>query len=225
MTEQAIKIDEIKKRAKKAAAGRQVLIVAAAKQQDSAAVRAAICAGIEDVGENRVQELSAKYDEGAYKGARLHFIGRLQSNKINALLGKVFLIHSVDSLKLLEQISQRAIRRQIVQDVLLQVNIGNEDSKGGFKPDEMHDICKIAGRFSGVKVRGLMAIPPVLTEEGGNCRYFHSMRELFIDIEAKQYDNIDMEFLSMGMSMDFEDAIAAGANIVRVGSAIFGARS
>ena len=215
----------IRARIDAAAQGRRVLLVAASKMNDAAAVREAIAAGVDACGENRVQELLEKNAQGAYAGAPLHFIGHLQKNKVKYLVGTAYLIESVDSVELLRMIDARARKLGVTQDVLLEVNIGGEAAKSGFEPSALPEALEISGEFSSLKVRGLMAIPPVAEASGASRPYFARMRELFIDIGAKKYDNVSMDFLSMGMSGDFEDAIREGANVVRVGSAIFGPRN
>ena len=215
----------IRARIDAAAQGRRVLLVAASKMNDAAAVREAIAAGVDACGENRVQELLEKNAQGAYAGAPLHFIGHLQKNKVKYLVGTADLIESVDSVELLRMIDARARKLGVTQDVLLEVNIGGEAAKSGFEPSALPEELEISGEFSSLKVRGLMAIPPVAEASGASRPYFARMRELFIDIGAKKYDNVSMDFLSMGMSGDFEDAIREGANVVRVGSAIFGPRN
>lgn len=210
-----------------AAAGREpsdIRLVAATKMNDAAKVRQAISAGVDACGENRVQELLEKNAQGAYSGAPLHFIGSLQANKVNKVVGLCDLIESVGSLELLRRISARAETLGIVQDVLLEINIGDENSKSGMDASLLPAALDAAAAMPGVRVRGLMAIPPISSVKGQNRPYFNSMFKLFVDNSAKKYDNIFMEFLSMGMSGDFEDAIAEGANVVRVGSAIFGER-
>ena len=209
------------------AAGREpeeVLLVGATKMNDAARVREAIAAGLPCCGENRVQELLEKQAAGAYEGAALHFIGTLQRNKVKYLIGLVSLIHSVDSVELMREISRQAEKRGLVQDVLLEVNTGGEASKSGFSPAELGQALEKAADFPGLRVRGLMTIPPVCRTPEENSPYFHLLRQLFIDNGEKKYDNVRMDFLSMGMSADYEVAIACGANIVRVGTAIFGAR-
>lgn len=202
-----------------------VLLVAATKMNDAENVRQAIAAGVPVCGENRVQELTEKLAQGAYEGAQLHFIGHLQKNKVKYLVGRCSLIESVDCLELLSAINAQAQKLGVRQDVLLEVNIASEESKYGFSPDELPQVLETAGNFSCIFIRGLMAIPPISTVCGQNRPYFAAMKQLFVDIQSKKYDNVSMDFLSMGMSGDFEDAIAEGSNMVRVGSAIFGARN
>ena len=204
--------------------GEDILLVGASKMNDAAACRAAAAAGIDALGENRVQELLEKYGQGAYEGVPLHFIGHLQRNKVRQIVGKVDLIHSVSSLELLAEIDRQAEKHGIRQPVLLEVNIGEEESKSGFLPGDLFDAAAAARNFAHVFVQGLMAIPPVQQEEHGNLPYFQQVSALYIDINRKLYHN-EFKYLSMGMSDDFQDAIAAGANMVRVGSAIFGARN
>ena len=202
----------------------EITLVAATKMNDAQRVREAIAAGVDACGENRVQELLEKNDQGAYAGRPLHFIGHLQTNKVKYLVGLVDLIQSVDSEALLRKIDALSEKRGVTQDVLLEVNIGGEAAKSGVLPDEIEGLLAVAGACGHLRVRGLMAIPPIAAEPGGNHDYFCAMHQLFVDIGAKTYDNVSMDFLSMGMSDDFEDAVRCGANMVRVGSSIFGAR-
>ena len=202
----------------------EICLVAASKTMDAGAVREAIRAGVDAVGENRCQELTEKLAQGAYTGAPLHFIGHLQQNKLKYLVGKADLIQSVENEELLRQIDRRAEALGIRQAVLLQVNIGREEQKGGADPDRLPELCALAGTLPHVRLEGLMAVPPVFAGQE-NYPYFEEMYQLFIDIRAKKYDNVCMNILSMGMSGDYPAAIRAGANMVRVGTAIFGART
>ena len=209
------------------AAGRdpgEILLVAATKMNDAARVREAIAAGVDICGENRVQEMLQKQREGAYEGAPLHFIGHLQKNKVRQVVGLAELIHSVDSPELLAAIDAEAQKRGVTQDVLLEVNIGAEASKSGFEPEELPQALEAASKYGSVRVRGLMAIPPVCAAPEENRPFFLRMQQLFVDNGRKKYDNVSMDFLSMGMSGDYTEAVACGANLVRVGSAIFGPR-
>ncbi|NBI10833.1 YggS family pyridoxal phosphate-dependent enzyme [Colidextribacter sp. OB.20] len=210
------------------AAGRdpgEVSLCAATKTQTDEAIRAAIAAGVEICGENRVQELTAHLEANAYAGADVHFIGHLQTNKVRQVVGRVSLIHSVDSDRLLRAIAAQADKLGIVQDILLEVNIAGEESKGGVSPADLPALAELARSLGGVRLRGLMAIPPVSTVSGENRKYFSQMRNLFVDIMKKISDNYPvMDSLSMGMSADYEDAIAEGATLVRVGTALFGPR-
>ena len=202
----------------------EITLVGASKMNDAAACRAAIAAGIDALGENRVQEMTKKLAEHAYDGAPLHFIGHLQRNKVKMVVGKVGLIESVGSTELLSMIDAQAEKLQIVQDVLLEVNIGGEDAKSGFSVPELSAAAEAAGTFPHIRVRGLMCIPPVAAEKHGSIPYFEKVHTLFIDINEKMYNN-KLNILSMGMSGDYEDAVRAGATEVRVGTAIFGHRS
>ena len=209
------------------AAGRDpaaITLVAASKMNDAARVREAIAAGVDACGENRVQEMLEKLAQGAYEGAPLHFIGHLQTNKVKQVVGKVSLIHGADSLHLLEAIERCAAHRGLVQDLLLEINIGAEPSKSGFAPEALPEALAAAAGFPHIRVRGLMAIPPAGLSDDENRLNFTKMKQLFVDNDEKKYDNISMDFLSMGMSADYACAVACGANMVRVGSAIFGPR-
>lgn len=201
-----------------------IQLCAATKMNDADAVRAAIAAGVDCCGENRVQELQQKLPQGAYAGKPLHFIGRLQTNKVKYLVGTVDLIESVDRIELLETIDKLAQKRGVVQRILLEVNIAGQESKAGFTADEAAQLAAKMGDYPGVKLCGLMAIPPVSEHPGDNRMFFRQMRQLFVDIKGKTYDNVAMECLSMGMSDDYPDAIAEGSTMIRVGTAIFGAR-
>lgn len=203
---------------------REVLLCAATKMNDAARVREAVAAGVDLCGENRVQELTQKLGEHAYDGVPVHFIGHLQTNKVRQVVGKVALIQSVDRMELLACIEKEAVRQGLVQDILLEVNVGHEESKSGFDPDAMDEILDKLEAFPHCRVRGLMAIPPISEKKGDNCRFFEKIQRLSVDIAAKNKHNISMEILSMGMTDDFEDAIACGSTMIRVGTAIFGAR-
>ena len=202
----------------------EIKLCAATKMNDADAVRQAIAAGVDCCGENRVQELTAKLSENAYAGAPVHFIGHLQTNKVRQVVGKVDLIQSVDSAHLLRAVDREAGRQGIRQDILLEINIGNEVSKGGFSPEEILPLLENFGEFSNVCVKGLMAIPPISRFPGENLEFFQKMRQISVDIRDIINDNVKVDCLSMGMSGDFEDAIAAGSTMIRVGTAIFGAR-
>ena len=202
-----------------------ILLCAATKMNDADAVRQAIAAGVDCCGENRVQELTVKLAQDAYAGAPVHFIGHLQTNKVRQVVGKVDLIQSVDSLRLLEAIQKEAQKQGLVQDILLEVNIGREASKSGFSPEEIPEICQKMSVFPNIRVKGLMAIPPNSTIFGKNRDFFQEMCNLSVDITTKKYDNVLVDILSMGMSDDFVDAIACGSTMIRIGTAIFGPRN
>ena len=201
-----------------------IFLLAATKMNDFSRVRQAIDAGVDICGENRVQEMLEKQAQSAYEGCPLHFIGHLQKNKVKQVVGLAALIHGVHDKALLEAIDKEALKKGIVQDVLLEVNIGGEESKSGFSPDEIPQILEFASTLKAVKVRGLMTIPPICKNSAENRPYFARMEQLFIDNSGKKYDNVFMDFLSMGMSGDYTEAVAFGANILRLGSAIFGPR-
>lgn len=202
---------------------KEIILVGASKMNDAAACRAAIAAGIDALGENRVQEMTAKLNDHAYDGAPLHFIGHLQRNKVKQVVGQVALIQSVGSIALLHEIEKVAAARNLVQDILLEVNVGEEEVKSGFAPNEVFAAAETALACPHVRVRGLMTIPPADSDRDTNMRYFDQVRALYIDINANLFHN-ELEYLSMGMSGDYPDAIRAGATMVRVGTAIFGTR-
>lgn len=202
-----------------------IRLCAATKMNDAQAVRRAIEAGVDCCGENRVQELVAKQAENAYAGVPVHFIGHLQTNKVRQVVGRVDLIQSVDSARLLQAINNEAQRRGIIQNVLLEVNIGGESSKSGFPADEILPFMENIAQYPNVCVMGLMAIPPISQKKGDNVKFFQKISDLCVDIRGKKYDNVKVDCLSMGMSGDFADAIACGSTMVRIGTAIFGARN
>lgn len=209
------------------AAGRrpeEILLCAATKMNDAARVREAVTAGVDCCGENRVQELTQKLSEHAYDGAPVHFIGHLQTNKVKQVVGRVTLIQSVDRLELLRCIEHEAEKQGILQDILLEVNVAAEESKSGFTPELAPEIAAQMVEYPHCRLRGLMAIPPISEKSGDNCRYFEKIHTIAVDITAKKYDNVCMDCLSMGMSEDYADAIACGSTMIRVGTAIFGAR-
>lgn len=202
-----------------------VLLVAATKMNDADAVRAAVAAGVDACGENKVQEFLEKDALGAYDGRPKHFIGHLQRNKVNKLVGRVDLIQSVDSEELLSLINRRAQSLGIIQEILVEISIAGEMQKSGLPPAALPAFLEAASRCPGVRVRGLMCVPPIQEKSSENRPYFAAMRQLFIDNSGKKYDNVFMDFLSMGMTDDYPDAVAEGANMVRIGSGIFGSRN
>lgn len=201
-----------------------VSLLAASKQNGRDNIREAFRAGIRIFGENRVQELREKLAENAYEGAALHFIGGLQRNKVKYIVGETDLIESADSPELIAEISKRAEALGIRQRILLEINVGREPQKSGVLPEALPDLLGCASEMRGVEVAGLMAIPPNEGDAEKKTGYFEKMTKLFVDISGKKYDNVNMNILSMGMSRDFEEAIACGATLVRVGSLIFGER-
>ena len=203
---------------------REITLVGASKMNGSAACREAVAAGIDALGENRVQEMTAKLQEHAYDGAPLHFIGHLQRNKVRQVVGKAVLIQSAGSLALLEEIDKAAEKLGLIQDILLEVNIGQEEAKSGFTPQDTAAAAERALALPHLRVRGLMTIPPFDAAREENLRYFDEVRGLYVDINEKLFHN-ELTCLSMGMSGDYQDAIRSGATMVRVGTAIFGARN
>ena len=202
----------------------EITLVGASKMNGADACREAIAAGIDALGENRVQEMTEKLSQNAYDGAPLHFIGHLQRNKVKQVVGKAALIQSVSSTALLDEIEKNAEKLGIVQNILLEVNIGGEEAKSGFAPGALNEAACYAKTLPHVRVLGLMTIPPVETEPHGNMPLFTRMKALYVDINQNIYDN-KLKYLSMGMSGDYAEAIEAGSNMVRVGTAIFGARN
>ena len=204
---------------------KEILLCAATKMNDADAVREAIRAGVDLCGENRVQELVAKQKENAYEGAPVHFIGHLQTNKVKQVVGKVDVIQSVDSLRLLKAIDAEAAKQGTVQKIFLEINVGEEESKSGFAVCEVLPLLEQISEFRHIFVCGLMAIPPISQNSGDNLKYFQKILQLSVDITGKKYDNVLVKCLSMGMSDDFEDAVSCGSTMIRVGTAIFGKRN
>ena len=202
----------------------EILLVGASKMNDAAACREAIAAGIDALGENRVQEMVKKLSENAYEGAPLHFIGHLQRNKVKQVVGHAALIQSVGSPELLDEIEKTAARLELVQDILLEVNIGAEAAKSGFPPAGIFAAAESALSRQHVRVRGLMTIPPADADRESNMRYFQEVYTLYVDINENLFHN-ELKYLFMDMSGDYADAVRAGATMVRVGTAIFGARN
>jgi len=202
-----------------------ILLCAATKMNDAPAIRDAIAAGVDCCGENRVQELVAKKSQAAYDGVPVHFIGHLQTNKVPQVVGSVDLIQSIDSLRLLDAVQKEAAKQNLVQDILLEINIGREATKSGFLPTEIYKICEKMTEYPNIRAKGLMAIPPICQNPGENNKFFQEMYNLSVDITTKKYDNVWVDILSMGMSNDYLDAIACGSTMVRIGTGIFGPRN
>lgn len=201
-----------------------ITFLAATKTVDVQIINYAISLGLKYIGENKVQELLSKYDDYNLEKASLQFIGHLQSNKVRQIVGKVDMIQSVDSIKLANEISKQSIKQGIATDILIEVNIGREENKSGVMPEQLEELLFQIRNIQSVNVRGLMAIPPICDNKSEIRKYFSLMYKLFIDIRDKKIDNINMDFLSMGMSSDYYEAILEGANMVRVGSSLFGER-
>ena len=209
------------------AAGRdpgEILLCAACKTRTVDEVRTSARLPIDLFGENHVQELVEKYDAGAYLGKPGHFIGHLQTNKVNKVVGRAALIQSVDSEHLLNKIDAVAAAAGLVQDILIEINIGEEQSKSGVTPDSLWPLLDAAAKREHVRLKGLMAIPPAHAAERETRAFFAAMRTLLAKADANRYPNADMRILSMGMSGDYAAAIREGANLVRIGTAIYGAR-
>ena len=201
-----------------------IILLAATKTVPVEVINHGIRLGIDHIGENKVQELLSKYDELELSHCDCQFIGHLQTNKVRQLIGRVSMIQSVDSLKLAREISKVSLSRGLSTDVLIEVNIGREENKSGILPEGLAELLEQISKLPSIRVRGLMAIPPISENISDTMRYFTNMSQYFVDIKAKKIDNVTMDYLSMGMSADYALAIEAGANLVRVGSALFGAR-
>lgn len=201
-----------------------ITLLAAVKTVSPELINYAISKGIKVIGDNRVQELISKENE-ITENVTKHFIGHLQTNKVKDIVGRVTLIESVDSIRLAETIAKQSVKIGKNTDILLEVNIGNEESKSGFKAEELLEAVQIISNISGVTIKGLMAIPPICENSEENRKYFLKMRQLFIDIRDKNIDNVSMEILSMGMSDDYEIAIECGSTQVRIGTLLFGRRN
>ena len=219
----------IKSRIEEAAvkAGRNpedVRLMAVTKTVESVYINRALDLGADLIGENRVQEYLDKKAELHLNGVEKHLIGHLQTNKVKQIVGEVDMIESVDSVKLAKEISRVSANKGITTNILVEVNVGREDSKSGIYIEQLEELLLEIAAMDNIKINGLMTIPPICDTEKEVSEYFSTMYQSFIDIKSKKLDNINMNILSMGMSGDFESAIANGSNIVRVGSAIFGAR-
>ncbi len=202
-----------------------IKLLAATKTVPAEIINHAIDSGISCVGENRVQEFMDKYESLNRENTDFHFIGRLQTNKVKYIIGKISTVESLDSIKLAKEISRISERENVVTEVLVEVNIGSEENKGGIIPEKLFDFIDEARLFPSIHVNGLMAIPPVSEDSGKLSAYFNRMKQYYIDIEAKKLDNVNMNVLSMGMSDDFQIAIEHGSNMIRLGSALFGRRN
>ena len=200
-----------------------VLLLAVSKTIDVPRIKEAVECGLTSLGENKVQEIMDKY-EPMGEGVKWHLIGHLQTNKVKYIIDKVELIHSVDSLKLAEEISKRAKAKGITANILLEINAASEESKFGLKPEECEEAVREISILDNIKIRGLMTVAPNVENPEENRIYFKQMKQLLVDINAKKIDNVNMDVLSMGMTGDYEVAIEEGATIVRVGTGIFGAR-
>lgn len=201
-----------------------ITFLAATKTVAADVINYAISLGLDHIGENKVQELISKYDDYNLENCSLQFIGHLQTNKVKQIVDKVDLIQSVDSVKLANEIAKQSIKHNKITDVLVEVNIGREENKSGVYPENLDELLCQMAQIDGIKVKGLMTIPPICDNKHKISKYFNNMHNIFIDISQKKLDNIDMTILSMGMSTDYYEAILEGANMVRIGSSLFGAR-
>ncbi len=202
-----------------------VKLIAVTKTVPTEIINEAISCGVTAIGENRVQELLEKYDSLDKRNLEIHLIGKLQTNKVKYIVDKVDLIHSVDSLKLGSAIDKYAKICEKVQNVLVQVNVSGEQTKGGVAPDELEALLVSLSKLKNIKVRGLMCIPPAEKIPGENKRFFSLLNKMMVDNNNKNIDNICMDTLSMGMSGDYRTAIECGATMVRIGTKIFGKRN
>lgn len=200
-----------------------VRLIAVSKTKPVEALKEAYEAGCRDFGENKVQELTEKYEE-LPKDIRWHMIGHLQRNKVKYLIGKVYMIHSVDSVKLAEEISREAVKKNVTVPILVEVNVAGEESKFGTSVQEAEMLVREIAALPGISVRGLMTIAPYVEKAEDNRQYFVNLRQLSVDIKKKNIDNVCMDVLSMGMTGDYTVAVEEGATYVRVGTGIFGER-
>ena len=198
--------------------------MAVTKTVDEMYINHAISCGVKLIGENKVQEMLRKKPSLNLDGVKKNLIGHLQSNKASQIVGEVDMIESVDSLKIAREIGKQSLKKGIVTDVLLEVNIGREESKTGFMPETVPEIVYEISEIEGIKVCGLMTIPPICEKNADLCKFFENIYNMYVDIRAKKIDNVYMQILSMGMSGDYSQAILCGSNHVRIGSKIFGPR-
>ncbi len=236
LTEQARRFDDIKanyyeicgnieKASEKSGRKKEdITFLAATKTVEPEYINYAVSLGLDHIGENRVQELLSKYEKYDLENTDLQFIGHLQTNKVRQIVGKVSMIQSVDSIKLAQEISRQSVKNELVTDILLEVNIGREENKSGVFQEEVEELAAKIAELDGIKIKGLMSVPPICDTKQEIFKFFDKMYKLFIDISSKKSDNISMDYLSMGMSDDYQEAILSGANMIRVGSGLFGAR-
>lgn len=202
----------------------EVTLIAVSKTKPASDIQTLYDYGVRDFGENKVQELTSKYEE-LPKDIRWHLIGHLQTNKVKYIVDKVYLIHSVDSVKLAMEIEKEAAKKDVIVNILVQVNVANEDTKFGLDNDEVTNIVEEIAKLPHIRIKGLMTIAPFVDDGEENRKYFNELKQLSVDIKAKNIDNVCMDMLSMGMSGDFTTAIEEGATYVRVGTSIFGVRN
>ena len=201
-----------------------ITFLAATKTVEPEVINHAISLGLNHIGENKVQELLSKYESYNLEKCSLQFIGHLQTNKVRQIVDKVDLIQSVDSVKLAKEIAKQSLKLNKTTDILVEVNIGREENKSGVYPENLEELLCEISKIEGISVKGLMTIPPICDNKHKISKYFNNMHNIFIDISSKKLDNISMTILSMGMSADYYEAVLEGANMVRIGSSLFGAR-
>lgn len=201
-----------------------VTLIAVSKTKPLEDIKFAVSAGMTYFGENKVQELSTKIDE-LPETLHWNMIGHLQKNKVKYIIGRVDLIHSVDSVELAKKIQDEAVKKQVHADILIEVNVSGEQSKFGVSPEQLESVIREIALFNNVHIKGLMTIAPFTENPEENRKYFKKLRNLAVDIKSKSIDNVNMSVLSMGMTGDYEVAIEEGATMVRVGTGIFGERN
>ena len=201
-----------------------VTLMAVTKTVDPIFINYALDYGVKMIGENRVQEMLRKKPELHLDGVQKHLIGHLQTNKAGQIVSEVDMIQSVDSLKIAKEIAKQSVKKGIVTDGLLEINVGEEESKTGFSMSEFFETLHEIAELDAIRIKGLMTIPPICENNTILCKYFEKIHNIYVDIKEKKLDNIDMNILSMGMSGDYYEAILCGSNLVRIGSSIFGPR-
>ena len=201
-----------------------VKLMAVTKTVDPIFINYALDYGVKLIGENRVQEMLRKKTELHLDGVEKHLIGHLQTNKAGQIVGEVDMIQSVDSLKIAKEIAKQSVKKGVVTDILLEINVGEEESKTGFSMSEFFETLHQIAELDAIRIKGLMTIPPICENNTILCKYFEKIHNIYVDIKEKKLDNIDMNILSMGMSGDYTQAILCGSNLVRIGSSIFGPR-
>ena len=201
-----------------------ITLIAVSKTKPLSDIEELISIGVEDFGENKVQELCDKY-ENVSKPVKFHLIGHLQTNKVKYVVDKACLIHSVDSIKLAKEIQKQAAKKQVIAEILIEVNVAQEDSKFGLKVEDVLPFVREIASYENIHINGLMTIAPFVDNPEDNRKYFRTLKQLSLDIKSKNIDNVNMNVLSMGMTNDYKVAVEEGATMVRVGTAIFGARN
>lgn len=218
-------LHEVRESCKKAQRDeREVTLIAVSKTKPASDIKELYDYGVREFGENKVQELCEKYEE-LPKDIKWHMIGHLQRNKVKYIVDKVELIHSVDSVRLARAIDEEAAKKNVVADILIEVNVAEEESKFGVTCGETLEMVKEIAGFDHIRIKGLMTIAPFVENEEDNRIYFQKLKQLAVDIKSKNIDNVCMDFLSMGMTGDYRTAIEEGASYVRVGTGIFGERN